>query len=331
MSTNTRGKQIIMTVTNLANALKRDPANRNRFTGMTANTDPQFPVYEPRMETISFDDLIIDRTYQREPNVGLIDSIVKGFDINGIVTIVVAERMWVPEGQLRFSIIEGQQRALALSVRGYSEIRCIVIPVADIDYEQELFELINKQRRAVSAAVLHKNLVNRGHAESVALDREVRTAGFAIAPAGSKGDVVGVKKLHELAATYPRPGHTGPDYYIISKNLLDYAATFGRPQGKGTVDTPTLAGFICLQDAYQAYTASQGKTKTLSQKDLSLYISKTFPSVKFLKLTARQSGATQQKRGATNKAYAQLLLEAFNASAPQSKKLPAKLIKNFGR
>lgn len=324
-----RGLQKVISITSIANQLKAD--NPKRWSGFQPLSDPDFG---REMRVFALQDLFVDRSYQRPPKPELIDSIVKNFQADAVVTLVVAERLWCPEDAVdRYTVVEGQQRGIALCLRGYTHVLAIVIPATSLGDEMDLFRLINNKRRAVSADILHKQEVYRRIPTAVALDRVVHATGFTIAPAGKHGTARGVKKMHELARVYARSGAVTisdelrpqpHDYYVLEKGLTDYKALLG---SETTVDTPTLAGLVHFQDAYRAF-----KGKELAQKDLvEAFRKQGIAGIRVLKSAAKTVGAVATKGAATNQAYAALIADIFSQGTPARKKLPKDFIKKYGR
>lgn len=90
--------------------------------------------------------LLIDYSYQREVNSGLIKKIINKFDENLIGTIKVVSRK---NGV--FSIVDGQHRFAVLKAKGYKTIPCIVYPETTIQEEALMFHELNKSVNKLSA------------------------------------------------------------------------------------------------------------------------------------------------------------------------------------
>jgi hypothetical protein len=313
-----RGPSKVISVAILADKLLQDNpkkfANIKQVTGILST-------YNPKPCVLTIDSLIIDRTYQREPNVALIAQIVHEFDVNAVVLPVVAERLWLSASSTsRYSVVEGQQRVISMYLKGIRDTLCIVVGVKSVREEMDLFERINKYRRAISAAVHHKHEVERKEPRALELENALIPSGFHIIRHGSKANITGVKKLHSIAEAYAASG-LDYEYFVVEKGLLDVKASF--PDCK-VIPANVVAGYACFQHACKEI---QGKH--VSSTKLARYINPVYPNIAALKKSAKIRGATERKRGATDKMYAQLLFEVFNGQAPVGDRLPKSIFKHF--
>ena len=111
------------------------------------------------------------------------------------------------------------------------------------------------------------------------------------------------------------------DYFVVEKGLLDVKASF--PSCK-TIPANVVGGFACLQHAHM-----EEKKKHIPATVLAKYLKPVYPNLSALKTAAGVRGATERKRGATDKVYAQMLFEVFNGSAPVGTRLPKSISKHF--
>ena len=313
-----RGPSKVIAITILADKLEKDNpkkfANIKQLTGILST-------YNPKPLVCPIDTLVIDRTYQREPNVSLIAQIVHEFDVNAVVLPVVAERMWLSTSSTsRFCVVEGQQRVISMYLKGIRDVLCIVVGVKSVKEEMDLFEKINKYRRAISAAVHHKHEVERKEPRALELENALIPSGFHIIRHGAKANITGVKKLHTIAEVYAPTG-VDYDYYVVTKGLLDFKASFPTCNA---IPANVVAGYACFQHACMAVTG-----KHVSSTKIARYLSPVYPNISAFTTAAGIRGATERKRGAGDKVYAQLLFEVYNVKAPVGDRLPKSIGKKF--
>jgi hypothetical protein len=289
----------------------------------------QHPVaaYTPTITEFTLCDLIIDRSYQREPKPELIEKITDHFVSSAVVVPVVACRVWLEKGhEDRYSIVEGQQRVISLIMVGITVGACIEVNVESVAEEMELFDRINRYRRAVSAAVHHKHDVARKEPMAVALENAIKNTGYSIIRYGEAGDIQGVRKFHTIAKEYGDP-ELDEDYSIVTKSLVDFRAIWGNGVNvkKTTVPANVVAGIACLQHAHMTLAS-----KHIDSDKLAKYLKPVYPTIRSFSKAAKLAGATELKRGSTDRGLAFLLSQAFNLNATKKDLIPTRVIDVLG-
>lgn len=146
--------------------------------------DPGFkaPIGEPpRLEMVPIGRLWVDDAYQRDPtgpvSQGLIRQIATHWDWRLCQPLAVAER----DGGTRW-VVDGQHRLLAARLRGdIAELPCIITRHSDETSEAELFVALNKHRRKLNAADLHRAAFASGDPNAAEIEALMARAGLRFA------------------------------------------------------------------------------------------------------------------------------------------------------
>ncbi len=343
IQTRTRAGQKVMSIVALSNQQRKDHADK--FAGFNHTS---FTHYNPNIKTVDIDQLYIDRSYQREPNLRRIEYITKNFVKDALIIAIVAERHWKDQKfPNQYFVIEGQQRMMSLVHLGVTRVNVLVVPTTSRSDESMLFNLINNQRTSVTQEYIHRQQVHDGEPKSVELDDVISKAGHSIAPIGGRSTIIAVKQLHRLAREYARTPERfdflphpivspmgkivdGHDYFRILRGLLLYNEFDQTATTQGTVNAKLLAGMIYIEDAL--YKQSEGSKMLDIRKFAEALKNGGLVNIRSVSQTAETTGVANFKQSKADRGYADILFNACK-SGPKSKqyKLSDDLLVVYGR
>lgn len=148
--------------------------------------------------------IVVDHRYQRDER-------------QGLIATISAHAAWEPFGVVIcskrangvFVALDGQQRLQGLkkSAEPPKTVPVIWFPVANIEEEARIFEIINEARKSVFPLEKHKARLVQCEPASVAIERAVEKVGFTI---GNKGDNLRtIKAIAALNWIYNQVGEEG--------------------------------------------------------------------------------------------------------------------------
>ena len=176
--------------------------------------------------------------YQKELNIPRIEQIVKKFDINRMRPIEVSYR----DGQ--YWVFDGQHRANAYYILGYTEIPAIVH--YGLTYEDEAYLFARQQEEVGSINSCHKwnALVEAKDNETIEIVKLCRQFGFTVLAKNNKGN--NIKCVARLRKFYKEHGATKLMAVLMAiKNAWDYMPH--------SVDYPIFDGISRLVETYPEF------------------------------------------------------------------------------
>lgn len=185
-----------------------------------------------RVELLSLETLLTDKSYQRPPNWRFVRATAAKFDPSLVGTIDVAQR-----SPSRYAILDGQQRSEIVRLLGMETIWASVYQGLDIASEARFFLKKNRDRRAVHPFYTFQAKVTSRDPVAMAVDRIVQEHGYAIA-LGGPGSKLGTGKdnviqaVHALETAYNRK-RPDEDADALTPTLrVMRGSTLGRPHGQ---------------------------------------------------------------------------------------------------
>lgn len=180
---------------------------------------------------IYLDACLVDDTFQRPPQRVFINFLIEEFDETLVGCIAVNERK---NGFL--SILDGQQRFLAMQVKGKTACYAAVYRGMTIADEAGFFYRMNRDRKSMPAYYGFRARRVAGDPEAEEIAQIVEAQGFVIGPTSNENEIIGAIRSLEIAHAIPseiRDDSLTPALLTIRESI------YGR---KGSLDAWMIQG-----------------------------------------------------------------------------------------
>lgn len=151
--------------------------------------------------TIPLDELHVDFSYQRKPELKDIKAIVDSFDPLLLGQITVTERR-VGRGRTKYYKVDGNHRCCALRDLGFTEALCYVVPTKGVEDEARLFHELNTTAKPVHAFDLFKSRIRYEDEVAVEIGLIVGGEGMILSQNKERNTIAAVKALEAAHVNY---------------------------------------------------------------------------------------------------------------------------------